>query len=159
MTGAIPAGCSNAYSALAGVYFGEEDRESLIDLTRIAMRIGIIICAAATVLTMVLSTPLAELFVPNDAAVQELAKQMFMLTFTYLIPNVILNFILQSYRAQNRMLLVNVMSFAKTTVGSSIRENVSTYTIPPIPKRTSVSASPLKQRDRSIIITMPVSTR
>ena len=116
LTGAIPAGCSNAFSALAGIYFGEEDRESLIDLARIAMRIGIIFCAAATALTMVLSTPLARLFVPNDSAVQELAERMFVLTFTYLIPNVILNIFLQSYRAQNRMLLVNIMSFAETTV-------------------------------------------
>ncbi len=116
MTGAVPSGCSNAYSALAGIYFGEEDRESLIDLTRIAMRIGVISCAAVTGLIMVFSSPLSRAFVPNDSSVQALAQRMFLLTFTYLVPNVIFNILLQAYRAQSRMLLVNIMSFAETTV-------------------------------------------
>lgn len=116
LTGAVPSGCSNAYSALAGIYFGEEDRESLIDLTRIAMRVGILCCAVVTALVMMFSSPLAKLFLPDDVFVQALAQRMFLLAFTYLIPNVIFNILLQSYRAQNRMLLVNIMSFAETTV-------------------------------------------
>lgn len=116
MTGAVPSGCSNAYSALAGIYFGEEDRESLIDLTRIAMRIGTVSCAAVTGLIMAFSSPLSRVFVPDDSSVQALAQRMFLLTFTYLVPNVIFNILLQAYRAQSRMLLVNIMSFAETTV-------------------------------------------
>jgi len=116
LTGAIPSGCSNAFSALAGIYFGEEDRESLIDLAYSAMRIGVLSGAVATALTMIFSYPLSMAFVPNDATVQELAQRMFILTFTYLVPNVILNILLQSYRAQNRMALVNTMSFAETAV-------------------------------------------
>ena len=65
---------------------------------------------------MILSTPLSRLFVPHDPAVQLLAKRMFILNFTFLIPNVFYNIFLQAYRAQNRMHLVNVMSFAETTM-------------------------------------------
>ena len=115
LTGAIPSGSSNAFAALAGIYYGEEDRESLIDLARIALKIGVLTCAATTVLIMVFSGPLSEAFVPDDASVQALAQRMFVLTFTFLVPNVILNIFLQSYRAQNRMALVNTMSFAETT--------------------------------------------
>ena len=114
LTGAISAGCYNAYSTLAGIYIGEEDRESLIDLTDIALLIGILSSAATTVSVMALSTPLSKLFVPDNGAVQELAARMFILTFTYMTANVIFNIFLQAYRAQNRMLLVNIMSFAET---------------------------------------------
>ena len=116
MTGAVSTGSSNAFSALAGVYFGEEDRESLLDLAHIAMRIGVAACAVVTLLTMALSTPLSKLFVPDDVGVQVLAQRMFILTFTYLVPNVYYNILLQSYRAQNRMLLVNAMSFFETAI-------------------------------------------
>lgn len=115
-TGAVPSGCYNAFSALAGIYYGEEDRESLLDLACIAIGIGIRCCAAVTALFILLSTPLSVLFFPNDTSVQPLAARMFILTFTYLVPNVIFNILLQSYRAQNRMLLVNIMSFAETAV-------------------------------------------
>ena len=116
LTGAVPSGGYNAFSSLAGIYFGEEDRESLTDLARIALRIGVLSCAAVTALCMLLSAPLSELFFPADASVQPLAQRMFVLTFTYLVPNVVFNMLLQSYRAQNRMLLVNIMSFAETAV-------------------------------------------
>ena len=116
LTGAIPSGCSNAFSALAGIYYGEEDRESLIDLARIAMGAGVTSCTLTSFLMMVLSRPLSILFLPNDPSVQSLAVRMFILTFLYLIPNVIMNILLQSYRAQNRMTLVNIMSFAETAV-------------------------------------------
>ena len=118
ITGAGSAGCYNAYSTLAGIYFGEQDRESLIDLTHIALRIGIIGNAVLTALMMLLSTPFAEIFVTDDPYVENLASRMFFLGFTYLVPNVIYNIFLQSYKAQDRMLLVNIMSFAETaTIG------------------------------------------
>ena len=63
-----------------------------------------------------------------DAAVQPLARSMFVLTFTYLVPNVFYNILLQSYRAQNRMLLVNIMSFAETAViGVFIMLTIGTF--------------------------------
>lgn len=116
LTGAVPAGCYNSYSALAGICWGEEDRESLTGLTRIALRYGMLFCAATTALIMVLSFPLARLFIPDDGSVQALASRMFIITFTYLVPNVIYNIFLQAYRAQNRMKLVNIMSFAETAM-------------------------------------------
>lgn len=114
LVSAVPSGGSNAYAALAGICFGENDRESLIDLSHIAMRIGTIACAFLTGLTMLLSNPLAKLFLPADEAVQPLAARMFVLAFTCLVPNVLYNILLQAYRAQNRMVLVNVLSFAET---------------------------------------------
>jgi Na+-driven multidrug efflux pump/anti-sigma regulatory factor (Ser/Thr protein kinase) len=116
LVSAIPAGCNNAYSALAGIYFGEVDRESLLDLSRIALRIGMIASGAVSLLVIHLSGTLSGLFIPDDIAVQALAHRMFILGFTFLIPNLCYNFFLQAYRAQNRMLLVNIMSFAETAV-------------------------------------------
>ena len=128
MTGAISSGCYNAYSTFAGIYFGEEDRESLLDLTHITLRVGTISCSVTTALIMVLSTPLARVFVPGNEAVQALAARMFLLAFTYMVPNVVYNIFLQAYRAQNRMLLVNIMSFAETAaIGQFTLFTVSTF--------------------------------
>ncbi len=65
LAAAIPSGCNNAFSSLAGIYFGEEDRESLLDLSHTALRIGVALSAATMGLIMALSTPLSKLFVPK----------------------------------------------------------------------------------------------
>lgn len=116
LAAAIPSGCNNAFSSLAGIYFGEEDRESLLDLSHTALQIGVALSAATMGLIMALSTPLSKLFVPNEGYFQDLACRMFIISFTFLVPNFCYNMFLQAYRAQNRMLLVNIMSFAETTV-------------------------------------------
>ena len=130
LVASVPSGSSSAFASLAGIYIGEEDRESLIDLTRTAMRLDVLLCAAATGVIMHLASPLSALFFPNDESVQMLAYRMFLLTFTFPVPNVIYNILLQAYWAQNRMLLVNILSFAETasmglfalfTVQSSVR--------------------------------------
>ena len=116
LTGAVSAGCYNSYSAIAGIYIGEEDRESLIDLTKTALTVGNIACLITTAFFMFFSHPLSVLFSPDDTSVQEIAQRMFFLGFTYLMPNVSYNIFLQAYRAQNRMLLINILSFAETAM-------------------------------------------
>ena len=59
LASAIPVGCCNGFSTLASIYFGEEDRESLLDLAFSAMRIGLLSCAAATGFIMLMSKPFA----------------------------------------------------------------------------------------------------
>ena len=113
LVGAVPAGCGNAFSALAGLYFGEQDRESYLSLARTALKIGSISTLLCTAVVMILSGPLAVLFVPGDLSLQPLCRRMFLLAFSFLLPNAIYNIFIQSYRAQGRMTFINVMSFVE----------------------------------------------
>ena len=114
--GAIPGGVTGAFSTLGGIYYGEQDKESYLDLMRIALRIGLIICTAAMGVLMLLSAPLSQMFVPKDEAVRDMARRMFLLAFSFLIPNVFYGLLIQSYRVQDRMLLVNILSVAENTL-------------------------------------------
>ncbi|MBP3857722.1 MAG: ATP-binding protein [Ruminiclostridium sp.] len=112
--GAIPAGFANAFSTLASIYYGEQDRGSYIYLSRITLRMGLICCTAAVGAFMITSPILALIFAPGDEQLRSVSQRMFLLGFTFLIPNLVYNVLLNSYRAQNRMLLINIMSFAET---------------------------------------------
>ncbi len=116
VAGAFPGGCAGAFSTLAGIYYGEEDRDSYLDLAGIAIRTGIAACTAMTALIMLLSATMSAMFVPQRNETFVLAQRMFVLGFTFLVPNVVYCILIQSRRAQNRMLLVNIMSFAETTM-------------------------------------------
>ena len=116
LVGAVPAGCGNAFSALAGLYYGEQDRESYLTLARTALKIGTFSTLLCTAVVMILSRPLAVLFVPGDPGLQPLCQRMFLLAFSFLLPNAIYNIFIQSYRAQGRMHFINVMSFAEVAM-------------------------------------------
>ena len=116
VAGAFPGGCAGAFSTLAGIYYGEEDRGSYLDLAGIAFRTGMIACTAVMILIMLLSSTLSAMFVPQGGETFILAQRMFILGFTFIAPNVVYCIMIQSRRAQNRMTLVNIMSFAETAM-------------------------------------------
>ena len=111
--GAVPAGCANAFSSLAGLYYGEQDRESYLNLTRMALKTGTVATTLCIFIVMLLSGSLTVLFLPGDAALHPLCRRMFLLAFSFLLPNVIYNIFLQSYSAQGKMTFINIMSFAE----------------------------------------------
>jgi len=62
IVGAIPMGCANAFLTMGSIYYGEEDRRSLVSLMRFSLRFGTLLSAFVMVLLMALSGPLASLF-------------------------------------------------------------------------------------------------
>jgi len=111
--GAIPTGCANAFSSLAGLYYGEQDRESYLDLARTALKTGVAAATLCAVAVALFSGPLTVLFLPGDAALHPLCRRMFSLAFSFLLPNVIYNIFVQSSIAQGKMTFINIMSFAE----------------------------------------------
>ena len=111
--GAIPTGCANAFSSLAGLYYGEQDRESYLDLARTALKTGVAAATLCAVAVALFSGPLTVLFLPGDVALHPLCGRMFSLAFSFLLPNVIYNIFVQSYSAQGKMTFINIMSFAE----------------------------------------------
>ena len=113
LLGAVPTGCANAFSALAGLYYGEQDRESYLDLARTALKTGVAAATLCTLIVMLFSGSLTVLFLPGDADLHPLCRRMFLLAFSFLLPNVIYNIFVQSYSAQGKMTFINIMSFAE----------------------------------------------
>lgn len=116
IAGTLSGGCTNAYATLASLSYGEEDREGFVDAFRTALRTGVIITAVLTAAIAALSAPLSSFFFDAGTGVWKMAKNMFTLGFLFFPINVVINLLLNSYRAQGRMALVNVMSFAEAAM-------------------------------------------
>lgn len=112
--GTVTGGFANAHSALSGVSYGEEDRESYVDLFYIALRRGLAWMGAIVVLTAVFSGALSELFFPGGGETAAFGRVMFLTGFWFFIPNLAMNLILNSYKVIGRMKLVNFLSFFGT---------------------------------------------
>ena len=116
IAGTITGGCANSYSSLVSLYYGEEDREGFLDVYRVALRIGTAATGALVVAMMIFSGPLASVFFEKGTGVWMLARQMFRIGFLFFPLNMMLNLVMNSYKAQGRMKLVNVLSFAETAM-------------------------------------------
>ena len=116
VAGAFPSGFSNAYMALAGLYYGEEDRSSLKTLMKAALRVGLVVCIVLVGIIMAASSPLASLFFKRGEAIWDMGRVMFLLGFLFIPLNLFFNLLLRSYQMQGRMRLVNVLSTAETAM-------------------------------------------
>lgn len=113
IVGAVVGGCYNTYASFASLYYGEEDRESYLEVSKIAMIDGGISCTATVLAMALLSGPLSALFFPGSLEMQEMSRWMFVLAFTFLIPNLYLNILLKSYQTQGKMELLNIISVSE----------------------------------------------
>lgn len=116
IVGIFTGGCSSAYSTLAGIFYGEQDRESFRGLFRTAAKIGFCGCAALMIAIMSASSLLTSLFFNPDFPESSVARDMFLLGFTFLPLNILMNLLTSSYQAQGKMKLVNVLSVAETAM-------------------------------------------
>ena len=114
IVGIFTGGCATAYSTLAGIFHGEEDRESSCSLFKTSVRIGFSGCVLLLAVIMSSSTLLTGLFFEPDFSAWTAARDMFLLGFTYLPLNILMNLLMSAYQAQGRMTLVNVLSVAET---------------------------------------------
>ena len=113
IAGIVTGGCAGAYSTLAGLYFGEEDRESFLSLFRIALGIGLLCCLGIAAVTAGFSSLFASLFFTRGTALWDMGQKMFQLGFLFFPFNIVFSLLLNSYQAQGRMKLVNVLSVAE----------------------------------------------
>ena len=114
--GTLTGGCTNAYSAMASLYYGEDDKEGYVDLFRIALRISLICTAVMTAILAALNIPLAGIFFSSGTDIASIGRSMFILGFLFVPVNVVFNLLMNNYKIQNRMFFVNIMSFAETAM-------------------------------------------
>ncbi len=113
IAGILTGGCNGAYSTLAGLYYGEEDRESFLSLFRIALRIGLACCIGIAVVSSVFSSHFATMFFTPGTTLWDMGQKMFLLGFLFFPFNIIYSLLLNSYQAQGKMKLVNFLSAAE----------------------------------------------
>ena len=113
IVGSFAVGFANAFSSLMSLYFGEEDRESIIDVFHVAIRVGLIFMSLTVLSIAAFSTPLADIFFAGDIDVWQMGRNMFILGFLFFPINVLINLMLNGYKAQGKMTLCNILSFAE----------------------------------------------
>ncbi len=116
MAGTLSIGCANAYSSLMSVYWGEEDREGILDLFRFSSIVGLIVTIAFAAIMSVFSVPFTGIFFTPGTSVALLGQRMLLLGFWFLPINYVFNLLLDSYRVQGRLMLVNYMSFLEVAM-------------------------------------------
>ena len=116
ITGTVLGGFVNSYATLGSLYYGEEDREGLLDLFKTALLSGFLISVAMASVTTVFSGPLSNVFFSAGTDIWLIGKRMFMLGFWYLPLNLIFNLLMNTYKAQGKMHLVNILSFVETAI-------------------------------------------
>lgn len=114
--GIVSGGFGTAFLSLAGLYYGESDRESFIELYRIAFRIGEKCFITIVAVIMLCATPLSNLFFEPGSDAWEMGRRMFLLGFLFYPVNIFMSCLLNSYHAQGKMRLVNIMSAAETSM-------------------------------------------
>lgn len=116
LIGILAGGCIIAYSTLASLYFGEEDRSSVLSLFRVALFAGECCCLMAVIAVFLNADLLSGLFFPDGgAAALSLSGQMFRLGFFFFPCNMLLNLLLGTRQAQGKMKLINILTAAETS--------------------------------------------
>lgn len=114
--GIISGGCVNAYLVLASQYYGEEDREGFLDVFQAAFRIGLSCMIILLAIVIIGSGHLAAFFFPSGGNIQEIGQEMFVLGFIFFPVNFTINLLMGASKAQNRMKLVNILSFLEVAM-------------------------------------------
>ena len=116
IVGAIPMGCANAFLTMGSIYYGEEDRHSLVSLMRFSLRFGTLLSAFVMLLLMALSGPLASLFFSPAEEAWVITRRMLLLFPSFLVFNTVYSLLLKSYQLQKRTTLVNILSVAEPLI-------------------------------------------
>jgi len=114
ITGTILGGFANAYTTLGSLYYGEEDREGFLELFKMAVRSGTIAAVIMAGAATVFSGFLSDIFFIAGTEIWLIGKRMFMLGFWFLPFNLVFNLLMNTYKIQGKMILVNILSFAET---------------------------------------------
>ncbi|WP_408070614.1 MATE family efflux transporter [Butyrivibrio sp. JL13D10] len=114
IAGTVTGGCTNAESTLLSLSYGEEDRDEFVDVFKIAFQIGITCTFVLVALMMIFSSRLSGIFFTEQTNAYYLGKTMFIWGFWFFPINILINLLMNSYKVQGRMNLVNIMTFVET---------------------------------------------
>ena len=109
-------GCANAFLALGSIYYGEEDRESLLELARYALKTGIIISAAVMAAVMLSSYYISTIFFNPGEEAFAVSVQMLILFPSFLIFNTVFGIFVKAFQLQGQTRLINILSLSDNII-------------------------------------------
>ena len=110
--GAIPMGCANAFISLGSLYYGEEDRNSLLKLMKYALKSGVILSAASMALVMASSYYVSNIFYDMNDEAFAISMRMLLLFPSFLVFNSIFLLFIKTYQFQGQTRLINIISIS-----------------------------------------------
>lgn len=119
IAGAVPMGCAGAMMSLASMYYGENDRESLLMLVKYSLKFGVILSGTVMLFIMSGAYYISDFFFePGQSAIDifDISERMLLLFPSFLIFNAVYNIFIKSYQLQGKTRLVNIVSFAENII-------------------------------------------
>ncbi len=110
IAGAVPIGAAGAFMALAGIYYGEEDRNSFVEVFEYGLRLGCILSAVIVVLLMAGSSVIPSMFFVRSDAAWDISRRMLLLFPVWLLLNMLITLFMRAYQCQGQAKLVNFLS-------------------------------------------------
>lgn len=114
--GAIPMGTANAFLTMGTIYYGEEDRHSLVGLLHFSLRFGVMLAAAAMALLMLSSGAISTFFFSPQEEAWAVTRRMLLLFPSFLVFNVVFSLLLKAYQLQEKTGLVNALSVVEPLI-------------------------------------------
>ena len=108
--GAIPVGAAAAYLSLSSIFYGEEDRQSLLAAFKYAMIFGLSFSAALVILLMSGSSLISSFYFSKDSTSWQISREMLLFFPPFLLVNTIYCIIINTYQCEGRMKIVTIMS-------------------------------------------------
>ena len=108
--GAIPQGTGNAFTLMASIYYGERDRDSLKALTGTALKTGLMLSSAATVILMAGSGLISRLFFPEGGETCLLTQQMLLCFASCFVFNTVFTIWIRLLQIEEHMKIVDLMN-------------------------------------------------
>ena len=118
--GAVPLGCANAFLALSSLYYGEEDRKSLLYLTKYSLNAGIILSSVAMILIMSLSYYISDIFFNVNDEAFAISMRMLLLFPGFLVFNAIFSIFIKAYQLQGQTRLINILSLGENILMAAL---------------------------------------
>lgn len=110
LLGSIPYGCASALMILGSIYYGENDRKSLIECMKYTIKIGMIICIIIITLLITLAPLISSMLFSLTDEAYGIAIWMLRIFPLFLIFSLILNALIKIYNITGKIWLVNFTS-------------------------------------------------
>lgn len=110
LIGAISMGIGTTTLTIGSVFYGEEDREAVISVFRVSLKIGVSLALIVTIGIIGFSGPLSVLFYGKEAAAGMILKDILVLSTLYIPLNVVICVFTKMYHMQGKMIITNILS-------------------------------------------------
>ena len=122
IAGAVPMGCGGAFMSLGSMYYGENDRESLLMLGRYSLKFGVLLSGTVMLFIMSGAYYVSKFFFEpgqffeHDYAAFDISERMMLLFPSFLIFNAVYIVFIKAYQLQGKTRLVNIVSFSENII-------------------------------------------